>query len=484
LNLSISALDYQTSIKNGDFTVEEFISKSIEKINLVEDSLHAFLLKMNDSALEKAKEIDHKIKSNQNVGKCFGMPISVKDNICVAGYRTTCASKVLEDFIAPYTATTVDRLQSEDAIIIGKTNLDEFAMGLSTEYSAYGESKNPWNTDYVPGGSSGGSAVSVSANECVASLGSDTGGSIRQPASFCGVVGMKPTYGLVSRYGLIAFASSLDQIGPLTTDVTDSALVLSQIAGYDRRDSTSLNVKIPDYSKNLEENLDGFRIGVPREYFTEGIQPDVERSIRDAISILEGLGAKVSETSLPHSSFALAVYYIIAPSEASANLSRYDGVKYGHSDRDAETMWEGLERTRQDGFGPEVKRRIMLGTYALSSGYYDAYYIKAQKVRTLIRAEFEEAFKEYDVLAMPTSPSTAFNLGDKTNDPLQMYLNDIFTIPANIAGIPGISVPGGFVDGLPVGLQFMSGALQEQKLFQAAYAYEQATDWHTQTPSL
>jgi len=297
-------------------------------------------------------------------------------------------------------------------------------------------------------------------------------------------VGMKPTYGLVSRYGLIAFASSLDQIGPLTTDVTDSALVLSQIAGYDRRDSTSLNVKIPDYSKNLEKNLDGFRIGVPREYFTEGIQPDVERSIRDAISILEGLGAKVSETSLPHSSFALAVYYIIAPSEASANLSRYDGVKYGHSDRDAETMWEGLERTRQDGFGPEVKRRIMLGTYALSSGYYDAYYIKAQKVRTLIRAEFEEAFKEYDVLAMPTSPSTAFNLGDKTNDPLQMYLNDIFTIPANIAGIPGISVPGGFVDGLPVGLQFMSGALQEQKLFQAAYAYEQATDWHTQTPSL
>ena len=461
----------------------ELTDAYLSRIEEIEGEVNSFVTVTSEVASQQAVFADRLIALGEQ-GILTGIPMQLKDNFCTKGVLTTCSSRMLENFVPPYDSHVTERLKSLGAVMVGKGNLDEFAMGSSTENSAIKPTRNPWDLDRVPGGSSGGPAAAVAASQCTFSLGSDTGGSIRQPASFCGVVGMKPTYGLVSRYGLIAFASSLDQIGPLTTDVTDSALVLSQIAGYDRRDSTSLNVKIPDYSKNLEENLDGFRIGVPREYFTEGIQPDVERSIRDAISILEGLGAKVSETSLPHSSFALAVYYIIAPSEASANLSRYDGVKYGHSDRDAETMWEGLERTRQDGFGPEVKRRIMLGTYALSSGYYDEYYIKAQKVRTLIRAEFEEAFKEYDVLAMPTSPSTAFNLGDKTNDPLQMYLNDIFTIPANIAGIPGISVPGGFVDGLPVGLQFMSGALQEQKLFQAAYAYEQATDWHTQTPSL
>ena len=461
----------------------ELTDAYLSRIEEIEGEVNSFVTVTSEVASQQAVFADRLIALGEQ-GILTGIPMQLKDNFCTKGVLTTCSSRMLENFVPPYDSHVTERLKLLGAVMVGKGNLDEFAMGSSTENSAIKPTRNPWDLDRVPGGSSGGPAAAVAASQCTFSLGSDTGGSIRQPASFCGVVGMKPTYGLVSRYGLIAFASSLDQIGPLTTDVTDSALVLSQIAGYDRRDSTSLNVKIPDYSKNLEENLDGFRIGVPREYFTEGIQPDVERSIRDAISILEGLGAKVSETSLPHSSFALAVYYIIAPSEASANLSRYDGVKYGHSDRDAETMWEGLERTRQDGFGPEVKRRIMLGTYALSSGYYDEYYIKAQKVRTLIRAEFEEAFKEYDVLAMPTSPSTAFNLGDKTNDPLQMYLNDIFTIPANIAGIPGISVPGGFVDGLPVGLQFMSGALQEQKLFQAAYAYEQATDWHTQTPSL
>ena len=461
----------------------ELTDAYLSRIEEIEGEVNSFVTVTSEVASQQAVFADRLIALGEQ-GILTGIPMQLKDNFCTKGVLTTCSSRMLENFVPPYDSHVTERLKSLGAVMVGKGNLDEFAMGSSTENSAIKPTRNPWDLDRVPGGSSGGPAAAVAASQCTFSLGSDTGGSIRQPASFCGVVGMKPTYGLVSRYGLIAFASSLDQIGPLTTDVMDNALVLSQIAGYDKRDSTSLNVKIPDYSKNLEENLDGFRIGVPREYFTEGIQPDVERSIRDAISILEGLGAKVSETSLPHSSFALAVYYIIAPSEASANLSRYDGVKYGHSDRDAETMWEGLERTRQDGFGPEVKRRIMLGTYALSSGYYDAYYIKAQKVRTLIRAEFEEAFKEYDVLAMPTSPSTAFNLGDKTNDPLQMYLNDIFTIPANIAGIPGISVPGGFVDGLPVGLQFMSGALQEQKLFQAAYAYEQATDWHTQTPSL
>jgi len=461
----------------------ELTDAYLSRIEEIEGEVNSFVTVTSEVASQQAVFADRLIALGEQ-GILTGIPMQLKDNFCTKGVLTTCSSRMLENFVPPYDSHVTERLKSLGAVMVGKGNLDEFAMGSSTENSAIKPTRNPWDLDRVPGGSSGGPAAAVAASQCTFSLGSDTGGSIRQPASFCGVVGMKPTYGLVSRYGLIAFASSLDQIGPLTTDVMDSALVLSQIAGYDRRDSTSINVKIPDYSKSLEESLDGFRIGVPREYFTEGIQPDVERSIRDAISILEGLGAKVSETSLPHSSFALAVYYIIAPSEASANLSRYDGVKYGHSDRDAETMWEGLERTRQDGFGPEVKRRIMLGTYALSSGYYDAYYIKAQKVRTLIRAEFEEAFKEYDVLAMPTSPSTAFNLGDKTNDPLQMYLNDIFTIPANIAGIPAISVPGGFVDGLPVGLQFMSGALQEQKLFQAAYAYEQATDWHTQTPSL
>jgi aspartyl-tRNA(Asn)/glutamyl-tRNA(Gln) amidotransferase subunit A len=391
---------------------------------------------------------------------------------------------MLENFIPPYDSHVTERLMESGSVLLGKGNLDEFAMGSSTENSALKVTRNPWDLKRVPGGSSGGPAAAVAASECLFAIGSDTGGSIRQPASFCGVVGMKPTYGLVSRYGLVAFASSLDQIGPLTSNVMDNAAVLSHIAGYDSRDSTSLNVSIPNYMDCMDGDVKGLRIGVPKEYFAEGIQPDVEVSVRKAISVLEGLGAQVIETTLPHSVYALAVYYIIAPSEASANLSRYDGVKYGHSDKDAGTMWEGLEKTRQYGFGPEVKRRIMLGTYALSSGYYDAFYLKAQKVRTLIRQEFKKAFEEFDVLAMPTSPSPAFEVGDKIDDPLQMYLNDIFTIPANIAGIPAISVPGGFVNGLPVGLQFMAGALQEQNLFKVAYAYEQATDWHTRTPPL
>ena len=375
-------------------------------------------------------------------------------------------------------------MKSENAILLGKGNLDEFAMGSSTENSALKSTKNPWNIDRVPGGSSGGPAAAVAASECMFSLGSDTGGSIRQPAALCGVVGMKPTYGLVSRFGLVAFASSLDQIGPLTKTVEDSALVLQSIAGHDSRDSTSLDVKIPDYVSNLGTDLKGFRIGVPKEYFIDGIDLEIKKSVLKAIDVLEGLGAEVKDVSLPHTKYALAVYYIIAPSEASANLSRYDGVKYGFSERDAETMWEGLENTRSKGFGPEVKRRIMLGAYALSAGYYDAFYLKAQKVRTLIRQEFEEVFETVDVLAMPTSPTTAFRIGDKMDDPLQMYLNDIFTIPANIAGIPSISVPAGLVGGLPVGLQFMAGALQEPNLFRAAYAFEQSTDWHKQTPPL
>ena len=391
---------------------------------------------------------------------------------------------MLENFIPPYDAFVAEKLKKQGAVLLGKGNLDEFAMGSSTENSAFQSTKNPFDITRVPGGSSGGPAASVSASQCLFSLGSDTGGSIRQPASLCGVVGLKPTYGRVSRYGLIAFASSLDQIGPITHTVKDSAMVLNNIAGFDSKDSTSLNVPVPNYLDKIDNGIKGFKIGVPKEYFQEGIDPGVEKIIRDSLKVLENLGAEISEISLPLTSYALAVYYIIAPSEASANLTRYDGVKYGFNYSDAENMWEGIEKTRQFGFGDEVKRRILLGTYALSSGYYDAFYLKAQKVRTLIRKEFEDAFQSYDVLAMPTSPSTAFKLNEKMNDPMQMYLNDIFTIPANIAGIPSISIPAGMNNGLPVGLQMMAGALQEEKLFQASYAFEQATDWHKIKPDI
>ena len=479
----LTICDARDFLDRGDVSSVELTELFLGRIEKLEGSLDSFVTITSDLAMEQAAIADAIILRGEQE-MLTGIPMQLKDNLCTKGVPTTCSSRMLEDFVPPYNAHVVELLNGSGAVMVGKGNLDEFAMGSSTENSAFKTTKNPWDTKRVPGGSSGGPAVAVAASECVFSLGSDTGGSIRQPASLCGVVGMKPTYGLVSRFGLVAFASSLDQIGPLTNNVTDSAIVLSEIAGYDARDSTSLDVDVPNYAEGLDDNLKGFRIGVPKEYFVDGIEPGVKSTISDAIAVLTDLGAEVSETSLPHSAYALAVYYIIAPPEASANLSRYDGVKYGHSNTEASTMWEGLERTRQDGFGEEVKRRIMLGTYALSSGYYDAYYLKAQKVRTLIREEFVDAFQEFDVLAMPTSPSTAFHIGDKVDDPIQMYLNDIFTIPANIAGIPGISVPGGFVKGLPVGLQFMAGALQEQKLFKAAYAYEQATGWHKKKPSL
>ena len=391
---------------------------------------------------------------------------------------------MLEDFVPTYDATVARRLYDEGAVLVGKGNLDEFAMGSSTENSAFFPTRNPWDLDRVPGGSSGGPAAAVAADECIYSLGSDTGGSIRQPAALCGVVGLKPTYGLVSRYGLIAFASSLDQIGPITKDVRDSAIVLNAIAGHDPRDSTSIAVEPPDYTSALAGDVKGLRVGVPNEYFVEGMEPGVEQAVRDAIRVLEDLGAVVEDVSLPHTPYALAVYYIIAPSEASANLARYDGVKYGFSSQEAESMWDALEKTRQHGFGPEVKRRIMLGTYALSAGYYDAYYLKAQQVRTLIRRELDEAFQNLDVLVAPTSPSVAFRHGEKMDDPVQMYLNDVFTQPANIAGIPAISVPGGMSGGLPVGLQLMGPYLGEATLLRAAHAYEQATEWHTLRPGL
>jgi len=404
--------------------------------------------------------------------------------MCTKGICTTCSSRILQNLVPPYDATVVEKLKACNAVIIGKANMDEFAMGSSTENSAFFPTHNPWDLSRVPGGSSGGSAAAVAAGETVYALGSDTGGSIRQPAGFCSVVGFKPTYGRVSRYGLVAFASSLDQIGPLTKDVTDCALVMNAISGYDNRDSTSAPQPVPDYTQSLGAGIKGLRIGVPEEYFVEGMQTEVAAAIKTAIRQLEKLGAEIDwEVSLPHTPYALAVYYIIAPSEASANLARYDGVKYGFSYQ-APSMWESLEKTRQYGFGAEVKRRIMLGTYALSAGYYDAYYLKAQKVRTLIRREFDRAFEKYDVLVTPTSPTVPFRIGEKVDDPLQMYLSDVCTMPVNIAGLPAISIPAGFADGLPIGLQIIGKPFGEEAILKVARAYEQVTEWHKRRPPI
>ena len=454
----------------------ELAQAHLERIAAVDDRVSAFVTVTQDLALGQAARADERIAAGE-AGPLTGIPMQLKDNMSTRGVVTTCSSRMLEGFVPPFDATVTRQLYEAGTVLLGKGNLDEFAMGSSTENSALFPTRNPWDTDRVPGGSSGGPSAAVAASECVFSLGSDTGGSIRQPAALCGVVGMKPTYGAVSRYGLIAFASSLDQIGPITRNVEDCAVVLNAIAGHDPRDSTSIDFQPPEYTQALADGLNGVRLGVPREYFAAGIEPGVEDSVREAIGVLEGLGASVEETSLPHTGYALAVYYILAPSEASANLARYDGVKYGYSAQDAETMWDALEQTRQQGFGPEVKRRIMLGTYALSAGYYDAYYLKAQRVRTIIRREFMDVFERFDALVMPTSPSVAFKLGEKTQDPVQMYLNDILTMPANIAGIPAISVPCGLSDGLPVGLQVMGQPMGEQTILRVAHAYEQASPW-------
>jgi aspartyl-tRNA(Asn)/glutamyl-tRNA(Gln) amidotransferase subunit A len=455
----------------------------LERIREVEGKLHAFVTITEDIALAQARRADEQIRAG-NASPLCGIPALIKDNICTRGIRTTCSSKMLENFIPPYDATVMEKLNRVGMVLLGKGNMDEFAMGSSTENSAFYPTRNPWDLSRVPGGSSGGAASAVAAEEAIYALGSDTGGSIRQPASFCNVVGLKPTYGRVSRYGLVAFASSLDQIGPLTKDVADCALVLNAIAGYDGRDSTSVPQPVPDYTKSLLPHLHGLRLGIPKEYFAQGVEAGVEQVLRAAIAKLEGLGAQVGETSLPHTEYALAVYYIIAPSEASANLARYDGVKYGFSAKEAESMWDAMDKTRQFGFGPEVKRRIMLGTYALSAGYYDAYYLKAQKVRTIIRREFDQAFEEFDALLTPTSPTVPFKLGEKVDDPLQMYLSDVCTLPVNIAGIPGISIPAGFSDGLPVGMQILGKPFSEELLLRIAYAYEQATEWHRRKPQI
>lgn len=471
-------------LKEKKISSVELTQACLARIAEVEEKVHSCVTICEEAALEQAREADETISSG-DIRHLTGIPVLIKDNMCTRGIRTTCSSRMLENFVPPYDATVIEKLRAERAVILGKTNMDEFAMGSSTENSAFFATRNPWDLDRVPGGSSGGSAVAVAAHEVIYALGSDTGGSIRQPAGFCNVVGLKPTYGRVSRFGLVAFASSLDQIGPMTKTVADCALVTRVIAGHDPRDSTSAPYPVPDYTAVLVPDLKNLRIGIPREYFVEGMQKEVRASIEAAINKLKELGAQIDwDVSLPHTRYALAVYYILAPSEASANLARYDGVKYGFSYQDTSNMWEAMEKTKQLGFGAEVKRRIMLGTYALSAGYYDAYYLKAQKVRTLIRREFDQAFERYDALVTPTSPTLPFRLGEKVDDPVQMYLSDVCTLPVNIAGLPAISIPAGFADGLPIGMQVIGKPFGEETILRIAFAYEQATEWHRRKPPL
>ena len=459
----------------------ELTEACVSRIESIEPRICALLTVCAETALEEATKADSVIAAG-DAKPLTGIPFIAKDLLCTEGVRTTCGSRMLDNFVPPYDASVISALKAQNAILLGKSNMDEFAMGSSTEHSAYKATRNPWAVDRVPGGSSGGSAAAMAAGEALFTLGSDTGGSIRQPAGFCGVVGLKPTYGRVSRYGLVAFASSLDQIGPFTRDVKDCAIVMSAISGHCAKDSTSSPEPVPDYRYLLNADIRGIRVGVPKEYFIEGMDASVRASVEEAIGVLQGLGATVDwDVSLPSTRYALAAYYIIAPSEASANLARYDGVKYGHSVR-RRNAEESVSATRGDGFGQEVKRRIMLGTYALSAGYYDAYYLKAQKVRHLIRREFDEAFSRYDILVTPTSPTVAFEIGSKLDDPMQMYLSDVFTLPVNIAGIPAMSLPCRPASGLPVGVQLMGTRFAEATLLRVADAYQKATEWHLQRP--
>jgi aspartyl-tRNA(Asn)/glutamyl-tRNA(Gln) amidotransferase subunit A len=485
MNLAALTLrEAREKLRKGEFSAQELTEAVFRRICETEEKLHSDSTLSHDTALKEAKQAGELLKTDTNPHSLLGIPIAVKDNFLIRGIRTTCASKFLENFIPPYDCTTVKKLRASGAIIIGKTNLDEFAMGSSAENSAFFATRNPWDTDRVPGGSSGGSAAALAADQCIAALGTDTGGSIRQPAAFCGVVGLKPTYGRVSRYGIIAFASSMDQVGPMTKDVRDCALMLESIARYDPADSTSANRPVPQYSASLTGDVKGLRIGIPKEYFVSGIQPDVEQAVRTAVRLLERNGAAIKEISLPHTDYAVAVYYIVATAEASSNLARYDGMRYGHRAR-AKDLTETYMLSRAEGFGPEVKRRIMLGTYALSAGYYDAYYLKAQRVRTLIKRDFDEAFKSCDAIIAPTAPTTAFKIGEKTQDPLQMYLSDIYTISVNLAGLPALSLPCGFdSEGLPIGMQIIGKHFDESTILAIAYAYEQSTDWHKRKPNL
>jgi aspartyl-tRNA(Asn)/glutamyl-tRNA(Gln) amidotransferase subunit A len=467
-----------------EVSATDIVSAFLERIEQLDPKLHCFLTPLADAALEQARQFDHGIL-DRGLSSLAAIPLAIKDVICMRGVRTTCGSRILENFVPPYDATVTEHLKKAGAIFLGKTNMDEFAMGSSTENSAYQPTQNPWDLSRVPGGSSGGSAAAVAADLCAGSLGTDTGGSIRQPASFCGVVGLKPTYGRVSRFGLVAFASSLDQIGPITKDVEDAALLLHAIAGHDRRDSTSVDQPVPDYREILKEPIKGLRLGIPKEYFVEGMHPDVATMVQKAIQTCQDLGAEILEVSLPHTEYGVAAYYIIAPAEASSNLARYDGVKYGLRIPDAKDLTSMYRRSRSQGFGPEVKRRIMLGTYVLSAGYYDAYYKKASQVRTLIRQDFLEAFAQCDALLAPVAPIPAFKIGEKADDPLQMYLSDVLTLPASLAGIPGISVPCGFSsDQLPIGLQILGPHFREDLILRIAYQYEQATPQLRSKPKL
>lgn len=461
------------------------ITKAVfQRIDQVEDKVKSYITLTREQAETQAAEVDKKLAAGEAIGPLEGIPLALKDNLCTEGILTTCASKMLENFVPPYTATAVQKLYDANLVLVGKTNMDEFAMGSSTETSNFHLTHNPWDIERVPGGSSGGSASAVAAGQAIVSLGTDTGGSIRQPAAYCGVVGMKPTYGAVSRYGAVPFASSLDQIGPITKDVTDMAYMLNAICGHDPLDSTSANLQHPDFTKYLVNDIKGLKIGVPKEYLAEGIDAQVKNCIKEAITKLTELGAHVEETSLPHTDYAMPTYYLLATAEASSNLARYDGVSYGFRAADAEDVVDMFKRSRSQGFGDEVKLRIMLGTYSLSAGYYDAYYLKALKVRTLIKQDFDQALEKFDLLLGPTSPSTAFKIGELIHDPIQMYLQDICTIPVNLAGLPAISLPCGLVNNLPVGLQLIGKAFDEGTLLRVAYTFEQNTEYHRLRPEL
>ncbi len=482
---SLTIHELHDLLKRKEVSARDISESVFSRIDDVEDRVCAYVSLNADKAVDQAVESDRRVQAKAGFSSLTGIPVAIKDNMCIEGVQTTCASGILHGFRSPYNADVIRRLGSNGYVHTGMTNMDEFAMGSSTENSSYRVTRNPWDITRVPGGSSGGSAAAVAAGECIAALGSDTGGSIRQPASLCGVVGLKPTYGRVSRYGLVAFASSLDQIGPITKDVTDCAIMLKAISGHDPSDSTSANLPVPDYPAMIGADIKGFKIGIPGEYFISGIDPSVEGALRESIRVFERLGAVIEEISLPHTEYAVATYYIIATAEASSNLARYDGAKYGFRTKDADNLIDMYMKTRDEGFGPEVKRRIMLGTYVLSAGYYDAYYKKAQQVRTLIKGDFDKAFERVDAILTPTSPTPAFKIGEKTEDPLQMYLSDIFTISANLAGIPAISIPCGFTENkLPIGLQILGRHFDEGRVLQAAYAYEQATEWHKMRVSL
>jgi aspartyl-tRNA(Asn)/glutamyl-tRNA(Gln) amidotransferase subunit A len=470
-------------LRSGEIKATELTQAYLDRIALIDPKIDAYLTVTGELAMEQARRADARHAAGDDA-PLLGVPLAIKDVLCTQGVRTTAGSRILSDFVPPYTATAVQKLFSAGAVMLGKTNLDEFAMGSSTENSGFCPTRNPWKLDRIPGGSSGGSAAAVAAHVAAGALGTDTGGSVRQPAAMCGVVGIKPSYGRVSRYGLIAFASSLDQVGTFGRTVRDAALLLGVIAGHDECDSTSMNTPVPDYSATLTGDVKGLRIGVPKEYFLPGMQPEVEQAVRAAVEQLRTMGAAVREVSLPHTDYGIPIYYLLAPAEASANLARFDGVRYGRRVT-RPGMWPTYKATRGQGFGPEVKRRIMLGTYALSAGYYDAYYLKAQKGRTLLKHDFDQAFTQVDVIATPTTPRTAFRIGEKTDDPLQMYLEDVFTLPANLAGICGVSLPCGFDgEGLPIGLQLLGPAFGEPAILRAAYAYEQATEWHKRSPAL